>query len=66
MYDHLRLFADPIDRWPALLVATVLTLLLFAAINAVFTVPGGEPAHRVSAMHDSVAPQQLQDLNRPA
>jgi hypothetical protein len=40
MGNNLRLFADPIDRWPALLVAAALTLLLFAAINAVFRVPG--------------------------
>jgi hypothetical protein len=55
MDSKLRLFADPTDRWPALLVAAVLTLLLFAAINAVFSVPGGESVNRVSAVQSSIA-----------
>jgi hypothetical protein len=37
MDSNLKLFADPTDRWPALLVAMVLTVLLFAAIDAGFT-----------------------------
>jgi hypothetical protein len=40
MESNLRLFAYPSDRWWALIIATVLTVLLFAAIDAGFTVHG--------------------------
>jgi hypothetical protein len=49
MDTRLKLFAHPFERWPALLIAAALTLLLFAAINAGFTVHGSDVTNRVSA-----------------
>jgi hypothetical protein len=55
MEMKLRLFADPVERWSALLLAAVVTLLLFAAIDAGFTVHGTDPAKMASALRGGTA-----------
>lgn len=39
MYTDNRLFHEPAERLPALLLAVIVTCLVFAAIDAGFTVP---------------------------
>lgn len=53
METKFRLFSDPIERWSALFLAAAVTLLLFAAINAGFTVHGADPARLVSTLQAS-------------
>lgn len=43
METKFRHFSESIERWSALFLAAAVTLLLFAAINAGFSVPGTDP-----------------------
>ena len=50
METKLKFFSDPIERWSALFLAAALTMLLFAAIDAGFSVHGSDAAKLVSAL----------------
>lgn len=43
MESKLRIFPEPVERLPALLLAALVTFLLFAAINAGFTAQATDP-----------------------